>query len=189
MNQVIFNTLDGKKIGLFVDEANLFYSQKSLGWHIDWQKTLALLGDRGEVRVARYYMGMPETRHKSYDQNVVIKHRLEKSGIQVVTKPLKKIYTRTAPQSFIYKCNFDVEITRDIIKELPRLDSIILASSDSDFIGLRDEVLAQGKGFVFLCFERNVAWEIRRSRHIFFESIRAEVEYKNKSPGSKSGVK
>jgi|GEM_PF-4445736 hypothetical protein len=32
----ILEKFKGKKAGIFVDEVNLFYSQKKLGWHIHW---------------------------------------------------------------------------------------------------------------------------------------------------------
>ncbi|GAI31519.1 unnamed protein product, partial [marine sediment metagenome] len=56
-------------------------------------------------------------------------------------------------------------------------DTVLLASSDSDFIGLRNDVISQGKGFIFVCFEHNVAWEIRRSYHLFFEEIREKIQH------------
>ena len=57
------------------------------------------------------------------------------------------------------------------------VDLILLVSSDSDFIGLRNDIISQKKNLIFICFERNVAWEIRRSYHLFFEDIRDKVEF------------
>ena len=34
------------KIGVFIDEANLFYVQKELGWKIDWEKLKNFLKGR-----------------------------------------------------------------------------------------------------------------------------------------------
>ena len=121
-------------------------------------------------------MGMPLKR-EACEKNILIKNRLEKEGFKVVTKPLKKIYLNDKKKEFIYKCNFDVEITRDVMRNLDKINLVSLVSSDSDFIGLRDEVLSQQKGFIFVCFEHNVAWEIRRSYHVFFEDIRDKVEF------------
>ena len=174
-----------KQVGIFVDEANLFYSQKFLNWHIDWQKVLDFFSQFYSVKIARYYMGMPFER-ESYERNILIKNRLEKAGFEVITKPLKKIYLDNQKRDFKHKCNFDVEITRDIIRKLEEIDLVLLASSDSDFIGLREDVLSHQKGFIFVCFEHNVAWEIRRSYHLFFEDIRDKVEYR-KTPKINSG--
>jgi len=173
----ILNKFKGKKVGIFVDEANLFYSQKALGWHIHWQKVLKFFQEFYDIKITYYYMGMP-FKKEIYERNVLIKHRLKEEGFEVITKPLKKIYTDNQKNDFIYKCNFDVEITRDVIKNLNQIDLVLLASSDSDFIGLRNEVTSRQKGFIFICFEHNVSWEIRRSYHLFFEGIKNEIEYK-----------
>jgi uncharacterized LabA/DUF88 family protein len=165
-----------KKAGIFVDEANLFYSQKKLGWHIHWQKVLEFFRNFYEIKIANYYMGMP-IKKVAYERNILIKNRLEKEGFKVITKPLKKIYLDSQKKDFIYKCNFDVEITRDVIRNLNQIDLVLLASSDSDFIGLRNDVLSHQKGFIFICFEYNVCWEIRRSYHLFFEEIKDKIQY------------
>ena len=171
----ILEKFKNKKAGIFVDEANLFYSQRALGWRIDWRKVLDFFSKFYYIEIARYYMGMPSFKKRAYEYNILIKDKLEKSGFEVITKPLKKIYLNHQKNSFKYKCNFDVEITRDVIRNLRKIDLVVLASSDSDFIGLRDDVIQHNKGFIFACFEHNVAWEIRRSYHLFFENIKSEI--------------
>lgn len=174
----ILEKFKNKSAGIFVDEANLFYSQKALGWHVNWKKVLEFFKQFCNIKIARYYMGTP-LKKESYEQNILIKNRLEKAGFEVITKPLKKIYLDNQRKEFKYKCNFDVEITRDVIRNLEEIDLVLLVSSDSDFIGLRNDVLFHQKGFIFVCFEYNVAWEIRRSYHLFFEDIRENIEYRN----------
>jgi len=173
----ILEKFKGKSVGIFVDEANLFYSQKSLGWHINWKNVLDFFNQYFNIKIAQYYMGTP-LKKKAYEGNILIKNRLEKDGFKVITKPLKKIYLDGHKRDFIYKCNFDVEITRDVIRNLNEIDLVLLASSDSDFIGLRNDVVSRRKGFIFVCFEHNVAWEIRRSYHIFFENIQEKIQYR-----------
>ncbi|KKQ66387.1 MAG: hypothetical protein A2626_02620 [Candidatus Nealsonbacteria bacterium RIFCSPHIGHO2_01_FULL_38_55] len=122
-------------------------------------------------------MGMPLNR-EACEQNILIKNRLEKSGFKVISKPLKKIYLDNGRRNFIYKCNFDVEIARDVIRNLNGIDLVILASSDSDFMGLKDDAVSRWKRFIFAYFEYNAAWEIRRSYHLFFEEIREKIWHK-----------
>ena len=176
----LINKHKGKRAGLFVDEANLFYSQKIAGWRVNWTSVLAFFGYGFDMVAARYYLGMPLEK-EAYDKNVLVKNRLQKSGFEIIEKPLKKIYLDDSKQQFKYKCNFDVEITRDVIRKMDGIDAVLLASSDSDFIGLRNDAITRGKEFIFLCFERNAAWEIRRSHHIFFEDIRGEIEYRKET--------
>lgn len=91
--QGILKRTEGKKVGIFVDEANLFYSQKTLGWRIDWRRTMMFFERYCSVSMSRYYMGMPPPPGVAYEKNVITKARLDKIGFSVVTKPLKKIFT------------------------------------------------------------------------------------------------
>ena len=145
----ILEKFKNRSAGIFIDEANLFYSQKALGWHVEWGKVLEFFKQFYNIKIARYYMGMPLKR-EACEKNILIKNRLEKEGFKVVTKPLKKIYLNDQKKDFIYKCNFDVEITRDVMRNLDKINLVLLVSSDSDFIGLRDEVLSQQKRFIFV---------------------------------------
>ena len=172
----IIEQFKGKNAGIFVDEANLFYSQKTLGWHVDWQRLLGFFRLFYNIKIVQYYMGMP-LQKEAYERNVLIKNRLEKDGFKVISKPLKKIYLDSQKTDFIYKCNFDVEITRDVIRNLNNIDLVLLVSSDSDFIGLRDDVIWNDKGLIFVCFEHNVAWEIRKSYHLFLEDIKQKIQH------------
>ena len=183
----ILKKFTGKEAGIFIDEANVFYSQKTLGWHIHWQKFLEYLSEFVEIKIAKYYMGEP-TAKEAFEKNVLIKHRLETEGFEVITKPLKKIYLDKDKKRFIHKCNFDVEITIDVIRNLANLDLVIVGTSDSDFIALQRDVVSHDKGFIFCCFDHNAPWEIRRVYHTFFEDIKDHIIYKKENPENKFGV-
>ena len=165
------------KVGVFIDEANLFYIQKELGWKIDWNKFIGLLKTDLNIVINRYYLGMPLS-GESKTKNMKFKKMLEGFGYTVITKPLKKIYTDKKLGKFMYKCNFDVEIAVDITTFIKDLDVIIICSSDSDYIAVRDYVLINKKKILFLCFERKVSWEIRKSKRFFLEDIRKKIELK-----------
>lgn len=175
----ILENLKGKKAGVFIDEGNMFYSQKDSGWKVHWQKVLDLLNGFVDIKIARYYMGMPVKNTATYEMNVLIKRRLEKEGFEIITKPLKKIYLNQQKSEFKNKCNFDVEITIDAIRNLDKIDLVILGSGDCDFIALKNDVLqySADKNFIFLCFEHNVSWEVLTNYHIFLEDIKDLIEY------------
>jgi uncharacterized LabA/DUF88 family protein len=94
----------------------------------------------------------------------------------VVTKPLKKIWLDRQAATFVYKCNFDVEIALDVARYIDDLDVVLLGSGDSDFLEIKRFAREREKGFVALCFERGIAWEMRKQYHIFLEDLRAEIE-------------
>ena len=171
----ILEKTKGKKIGLFVDNANWFYPQKELGWDVDFKKLVGFLEDNYKIELLKLYAGTP--------LDLVQKRRfggfvnaVRKIGFEVETKPLKKIWLDRKGGKFIYKCNFDVEIAFDVARSINNLDLVMIGSGDSDFLAVRDFVFENRKVFVALCFEKGVAWEIRRGYHIFFEDMKTEVE-------------
>lgn len=63
----------------------------------------------------------------------------------------------------------------------------MIGSGDSDFLAVRDFALENKRGFIALCFEKGVAWEIRRGYHIFLEDIKDKIEEKNQKTPQKAG--
>lgn len=161
----------GKKVGIFIDSANWFYPQKELGWRVSFSKLLALLGEYFEIKVVKIYAGTPllEKNRVSFDRFC---QAVQKSGCFIVTKPLKKIWLDRNKGIFVHKCNFDVEIAFDIARSVEGLDMIIIGSGDSDFLEVKNFVIENKKSFMVLCFERGVAWEMRKLHHIFLEDLK-----------------
>lgn len=176
--KVVLNKTKGARIGLFVDDANWFYPKKELGWDIDLNKLIAFLGSYYKIGILKYYTGTPLDmvqlrKSKSF------KRRVEAAGFQVTTKPLKKIWVDREAGQFIFKCNFDVEIALDVTRSVKDIDLVMIGSGDSDFLAIRDfSVKERSKGFITLCFEKGVAWEVRRGYHIFLEDIKGKIELK-----------
>ena len=171
----ILKKFQGKSAGIFIDEANLFYIQRKIGWKIDWLKLKKFLEKYIKLEVCNYYMGMP-AQGRARLENERIKKGLEEIDFKVITKPLKKIYLNNKKLNFKYKCNFDVEIAFDVARSIKKLDFIIIASGDSDFLETKNFCIENNKGFVMMCFEKRVAWEIRRIHHIFFEDIKEFIK-------------
>ena len=53
----LFRKTKGKKIRLFIDSANWFYSWKELDWDIDFEKLLNFLEKYYKVKVLKLYGG------------------------------------------------------------------------------------------------------------------------------------
>jgi len=173
----ILNKFKGKTVGIFVDEANIFYIQKELGWKIDWIKTKEFLSKYFKINLLNYYLGMP-AKGDGLIENSRVKKEMEDVGFKVKTKPLKKIYLDEKKEEFKHKCNFDVEISFDIARNIKDLDLIIIVSGDSDFLEAKNFCLENKKGFMVMCFEKGVAWEFRKIYHLFFEEIKEFIEKK-----------
>ena len=171
----ILEKTKGKKIGLFVDNANWFYPQKELGWDVDFKKLVGFFESNYEVELLKLYAGTPlDLVQKKRFEGFV--NAVRKIGFDVETKPLKKIWLDRKRGKFIYKCNFDVEIALDVARNIDNLDLVMIGSGDSDFLAIRDFAFENRRGFIALCFEKGAAWEVRRGYHIFFEDMRADIE-------------
>lgn len=173
-------------VGIFVDDSNLFYAQKTAGWKIDIAKLAEALTAEVKISFVKYYLAIPEKWDQTYlgTQKYVSKLK-ENPHVSVISKPVK--YIRSG-SSITKKGDVDVEIVLDVVRNLPNLDLILLISGDSDYVELRKYVLEHKKQIVFLGFKHNMAWEIKQGKYILFEKLRDLVELGDKktpklSPG------
>jgi len=141
---------ENDKVGIFIDEANIFYAQKELGWKIDWKKFADLLRQNFNLKILRYYLGMPLSGEQKI-RNLKIKKNLESFGYAVISKPLKKIYLDGKKKKFRYKCNFDVEIALDVAPEagekLVKLEAFFEVPYIPFFLGSKFQIRQKGPGF------------------------------------------
>jgi len=180
----ILQKYQGKRAGIFIDDANMFHAQKRVRWQIDWKKFKEFLEENFKVKFIKYYRGVYSKKEK-VDKRIREKHNqysriIKRIGFELIKRPLKKIYTNKKQNKFKYKCDFDAEIGFDIAANLNKVDLIIVVSGDSDFASLSQKIVNSKKHYLMICFRKRAPWEIYRISHIFFEEIREEVEKLNK---------
>jgi uncharacterized LabA/DUF88 family protein len=146
------------RVSVFVDGANFFYMQKSLGWWINPKKLLEFVKDKtsGEIVDAFYYIGKdapPEARQEDYLKS------LFSMGYSVVTKDIKTITQADGTKK--KKANLDIEIVLDMFNTIEHYDLAVLVSGDGDFKRPLELLKARGKRFLVLSTYRFVAKEIR----------------------------
>ncbi|MDO8592223.1 MAG: NYN domain-containing protein, partial [bacterium] len=168
-----------KKIGIFIDDANLFYGYKRYGWRVDLLKFKQLLAKDFAIETINYYMTMPDKKDLAYYNSAKHADKIKSLGINTIVKPLKYIFDQDHGQ-YIKKGNIDVDITRDIIKNLDKYDIVFILSGDSDYAALADIIQRAGKKVVFVGYEKNMAWELRQKYHIYFEKIKDLITTENK---------
>lgn len=156
---------------VYIDGANMFYTQKKLGWFIDFKKLKKTLEKNWDIRQIRYYTGIKENDEKMK----TFLHYLDKIKIQPVTKPLKRIRTKN---QVIYKSNFDVEMAMDILLERQSYDVCVLLSGDSDFDPLVKKLKDFGKEVVVYSSRKTLSWELKlaTNRYTFLEDIKGEIQ-------------
>ena len=173
--------MEKQKVKIYIDGANMFYTQKRLGWSVDWVKVKDFIEREKDVIEWRYYVGVKE------DDEKMLKYLkyLNSVGFNTITKPLKKIKIGDSEASlqdslnkFIYKANFDVEMTADILLEKFKLDEIIIFSGDSDFKYLVKKLKDSGLKVSVFSSRKTISWELKLecSKVFYFESLKNQIK-------------
>jgi uncharacterized LabA/DUF88 family protein len=134
-----------EKVVLFLDYANVNRAAREKRYRLDYHHLLRYVGEGRFLVDAHCYVPInPRNEHRV--DGVI--EELWRSGYIVNTK-MGTIAGGT------YKCNFDVEITMDVLKVVyqVRPDIIVLASGDADFVPLIQEVRKSGVRVEVAAFE------------------------------------
>ena len=182
------------KVGLYIDDSNLYKRGKATGWMTDYKKLYHWVASKNTIVHAHIYKGRPRYEPAKSISETLEKY-FEKIGYLVTAKDLKRLHDPSSPSGFRNKCNFDVEMHDEIMKDLNNLDIVYIASGDSDFMRTKENILKAQKHVKFIAYENNCAWEIKYgSWYISLDSIRNEIErttaiktQKTKKPDTKPG--
>lgn len=170
------------KAKVYIDGANIFYTQKALKWFIDFKRAKNYLIKKWDIVGIKYYTGVKESDKKMAS----FLRYLDNIGIEPVTKPLKKIKNQ---ERIMFKSNFDVEMTMDILLERQTYNVCILFSGDSDFHALVKKLRDFGKIVVIVSSRKMISWELKLSvdQYLFLEDIKNII--KKTSARRRSSVK
>ena len=171
-----------KKVGIFIDDSNIFYAQKKAGWKVDFEKLRNLLEKECKIVLMRYYIAIPNENDESFKATHKYLEYLREKKFSIKSKPLKYIHTS---KGIIKKGDVDLEIALDVVRTLSSLDIVIIVSGDSDYLELKRYVLENRKHMVFCAFKHNMAWELKEGKYILFDKILNWVEGHKKTPGTK----
>lgn len=128
--------MEKETVVVFLDYANINRAAREKRYRLDYHHLLQYVGEgRFLVEAYCYVPVNPRNEHRS-DGTI---EDLWRAGYLVSTK-VGNIAGGT------YKCNFDVEITMDMLRVLYQVkpDIIVLASGDADFVPLVQEVRKAG---------------------------------------------
>lgn len=140
-----------QRVGVFVDIQNLYYTARNVyNARVNFNAVLKdAVGDRPLVRAIAYGIkaDMPE-------ENTFFE-ALKKAGFEVKLKELQTFYGGAK------KGDWDVGIVMDIIKLIPKLDTIILASGDGDYIALLEYLQILGQRVELVSFGKSTSSKMR----------------------------
>jgi len=146
--------MEKEKVVFFLDYANINRAAREKRYRLDYHNLLQYVGEERFLIDAHCYVPINPRNEHRLDREI---EELWRSGYIVTTK-MGTIAGGT------YKCNFDVEITMDMLKVVYQVkpDIIVLASGDSDFVSLIQEVRKSGVRVEVAAFEETAGTDIRR---------------------------
>ncbi len=160
------------RVYVFVDAANILYSQQTLRWRVDYKKLKEYFERECDLRAIYFYTGRVGENHK---QNSFLK-KLEHFGYIVKAKEVKRI--KVSKSAYEWKGNLDVELTIDVLGNINNFDSLILMSGDSDFGPLLDAVKTQHKRVLVMSTKGHVAKELLdRAKYINLKKLKDQISY------------
>lgn len=146
-----------ERIALFVDSQNLYYSAR-MGYaaKVNYEKLLKLItGNRNMVKAYAYIVQPPDGDVKPFATS------LERIGYIVKVKDVR---TRSDGSA---KANWDMGIALDILGTMDRVDTIVLASGDGDFMPLVDFIKMKNRRVEIFAFADNTAYDLKEKADKF----------------------
>ncbi len=148
-----------QRVGIFVDVQNLYYSARNIYQaRVNFNEVLnEALGNRKLIRAIAYVVkaDMPE------EQNFF--DALEKAGFEVKAKDLQTFAGGSQ------KGDWDVGIAMDIIKQMNKLDVVVLASGDGDFAPLLEYLQMTGQLTETVAFGKSTSSKIKELTDNFID--------------------
>ncbi len=148
-----------QRVAIFIDTQNLYHSAKNIyRTKVNFGAVVkAALGDRKLVRAIAYVVTTETGEEQSFFE------ALEKTGIEVKTKDLQVFFGGAK------KADWDVGLAVDAIKHSQKVDAIVIASGDGDFIPMVEYIKSQGCQVEGIAFGKSSSGRLRESLDDFID--------------------
>lgn len=140
-----------QRVAIFIDTQNLYHSAKNLyKAKVNFQAVVnTALGDRRLIRALSYVVNTESGEESAFFE------ALEKVGIEIKTKDLQIFYGGAK------KADWDVGMAIDAIKIAHKVDAVIIATGDGDFVPLVEHLKSQGCQVEAITFGRSTSSRLR----------------------------
>lgn len=156
---------------MFIDAANMFYSERTLRWNIDYEKLVEYLKREVSMTGFHYYTGIIEKREKQRK----FLEKLESFGFTVTAKEVK--FIRLQGGEYAAKGSLDIELALDAYIQRDTYDTFLLFSGDSDFSYLLDLLKKEGKKVLVVSTRGHISKElIVRAKYIALPKLKTFIE-------------
>ncbi|MEN9621596.1 MAG: hypothetical protein RLZZ67_30 [Candidatus Parcubacteria bacterium] len=148
-----------QRVGVFIDAQNLYHSAKNLHHgRVNFENVLAdALADRQLVRAIAYVITTESGEEKNFFD------ALAKIGIETKTKDLQ-IFSSGSK-----KADWDVGLAIDAVKLADKLDVVVLASGDGDFVPLVEYLKMNGCQVEVITFGKSASGKLKEAADDFVD--------------------
>lgn len=156
-----------QRVAILIDTQNLYHSAKNLyKSKVNFGAVVkAALGERKLIRALSYVVNTESGEETPFFE------ALEKLGIEIKTKDLQIFYGGAK------KADWDVGLAIDAIKLAHKVDAIVLATGDGDFVPLVEYVKSQGCQVEVITFGRSASSRLRDTVDDFIDMDENPSEY------------
>ena len=156
-----------QRVAILIDTQNLYHSAKNLyKSKVNFGAVVkAALGERKLVRALSYVVNTESGEEAPFFE------ALEKLGIEIKTKDLQIFFGGAK------KADWDVGMAIDAIKLSHKVDAIVIATGDGDFIPLVEYVKAQGCQVEAISFGRSSSGRLREAVDDFIDMDESPREF------------
>lgn len=156
-----------QRVAVFVDVQNLYYSAKNLySAYVDFGMILKnTLGKRKLVRAFAYVIRAETGAENQFFNSLGVK------GFEVKSKDLQIFYGGNK------KGDWDVGLCMDVVRMLPRIDTIVLVSGDGDYSELVDYAKSQGVRVEIAAFSKTASSKLIESSDYFYDLSAESKKY------------
>ena len=159
------------KVYIFIDAENLFYSQRTLGWKVSYEKLMNYFKQEcGQKTRCFVYKGIDESNTKQKK----FLDMLDINGYILRTKVVKII--KSSDYRSKWKGNLGIELALEMIGLKDKYNTAILVSGDSDFAVVLDQLKQAGKNVIVMSTRGRVAKELlERAKFIDLRKLKEKI--------------
>ncbi|HEY4506036.1 MAG TPA: NYN domain-containing protein [Candidatus Paceibacterota bacterium] len=142
-----------QRVGVFIDTQNLYHSARNLYQaRVNFANVIKdAVADRHLIRAVAYVITTEAGDEKGFFE------ALAKLGIETKTKDLQIFYGGAK------KADWDVGLAVDAIKLAPKLDAVVIASGDGDYVPLVEYLKNEGCQVEAISFGKSTSGKLKEA--------------------------
>ena len=170
------------RAALFIDEANIYFSQKTLKWEVDFEKVYSYFSSHFALYNCFFYAAEPLESEKEKKEEY---QQMTLQGYTMRLKRLKEIRDKTG-KIVAKKANLDIEMAVDMFATKDNYDIAVVFSGDSDFIRVVELLRTYGKQILIFSTKGHSAIDLINAgdKYVDMKEMKKlfAVEKKKKAP-------